>query len=607
MTSEFPIQFHVTPKKPHAHLFEVRCVITAPDPAGQAFSLPVWIPGSYLIREFARNIVQLQAWSGDRPVTVQKLDKCTWRCDPCAGPLVVIYEVYAWELSVRSAHLDDSHGYFNGTSVFIKVHGKESQPHGVTLVAPEGDAYRPWRVATTLTRLDALPYGFGGYHAADYDELVDHPVEMGEFTLSTFHACGIPHDVVISGRHRADLDRLCRDLQRVCEQQIRFFGELPPMSRYMFLVTVVDQGYGGLEHRASCSLLCSRDDLPHARQQEVGDKYRTFLGLCSHEYFHLWHVKRIRPAAFAPYDLNRENYTGLLWAFEGITTYYQNLMLLRCGLITAESYLELLAQTITRVWRGAGRHKQSLVESSFDAWIKFYRQDENAVNAIVNYYAKGALVALALDLLIRSETGGAHSLDEVMLALWQRYGKTGIGLPEDGLERLAEEISGLDLKGFFTEMVHGMADPPLVQLLGRFGIHLELRPAVSMTDKGGQRGKASVETLLQRPALGVNLAEGGGDAKIAQVFDGGSAQRAGLAAGDVIVAVDRLRVTRNNLETLLAVYQPGETVTIDVFRRDELRTYNVLLQPPPADTCVLSLCEDVNDALRITRDAWMKG
>ncbi|MEJ2566060.1 MAG: PDZ domain-containing protein [Gammaproteobacteria bacterium] len=605
MTTNYPIRFQITAKQPGAHLFEVVCTVDAPDSAGQVFSLPAWIPGSYMIRDFAKDIVQLWVSSGGRPVAVHKLDKGTWQCAPCSQALTVRYEVYAWDLSVRAAHLDTTHGFFNGTSVFVKMHGKQHLPHEVEIRPPVGEVYGEWRVATGMARLDAPPHGFGRYGAADYDELIDHPVEMGTFTLAGFEAGGIPHGVAITGRHRADVERLCRDLKAVCEEQIRLFGEPPPMAHYLFLVTAVGSGYGGLEHRASCALLCSRDDLPQRHQAALSEKYRGFLALCSHEYFHAWNIKRIKPAAFTPYDLSKENYTGLLWAFEGVTSYYQYVMLLRCGLITNADFLELMGRTATRVWRGAGRFKQSVAESSFDAWTKFYKQDENAANAIVNYYSKGALLALALDLLIRRDTRNTRSLDDVMRGLWNAYGETGIGVEEDGVERMVTEVCGVDLRGFFDAVLRGVEDPPLAELLPQFGVDFELRPAESSDDKGGRRPKESPDRLQQRPVLGVRLAEQGMEAKLAQVLDGGAAQRAGLAAGDIVMAVDNLRAKRTNLDALLAVSAPGDTVVVHAFRRDELMTFSVVLQAAPVDTCVLTLREDVDDTARALRAAWL--
>ena len=605
MTAAHPLRFRIQPLSPEAHLYEISCVIPDPDPAGQGFSLPAWIPGSYMIREFAKNVVQLWAETETGALAVRKLDKNSWRCAPCQGPLTLRYHVYAWDMSVRGAHLDSTHGYFNGTCVFVCVDGKADRRHCVDIQPPAGEAYRGWRLATTLARDGAHPYGFGGYQAANYEELIDHPVEMGTFTLTTFYACGYPHDIVITGRHRADLNRLCQDLAQICEHHIYFFGEPPPIERYLFLVTAVGNGYGGLEHRASCSLLCSRDDLPRVNQGEMTEKYRTFLGLCSHEYFHTWNVKRITPAVFIAPDLAVENYTTQLWAFEGITSYYQNLALLRCGLITPETYLELLAQMATRVWRTGGRFKQSLAESSFDAWIKLYKQDDNAPNAIISYYTKGALVALALDLLIRRDTRNARSLDDVMRALWRRYGEHREGVPEGGVEAIAAEVSGLDLREFFDQAIRGTGELPLTELLAQFGVKVELRPAESAADAGGRRAKTPVEQLLRRGVLGVRLVEEGGEARLQYVYDGGAAQRAGLAAGDVVIAVDGVRVTRTNLEQLLSAYAPGEKVSVHAFRRDELMQFAVVLQVPPADTCVLSLMDPVDGAVRAQRAAWL--
>ncbi len=596
-----PVLYTVLPRDPAAHLFEVTCTVQDPDAAGQCFSLPAWIPGSYLIRDFARHVIRLEAMADGRPVEATKLDKQTWRCAPCPGPLTLRYEVYAWDLSVRTAHLDQTHGFFNGTSLFLKPHGQESRPCIVELRPPAGRVKGEWRVATTLPRDRDTPAGdFGCYRASGYEELIDHPVEMGCFTLGRFEAGGVPHEIAITGRHRADLERICGDLQRICNHHIDFFGELPQMDRYLFLLTVTGEGYGGLEHRSSSALLCSRHDLPRHGEEGIDEGYRSFLGLCSHEYFHLWNVKRIRPEVFSSCDLERESYTRQLWAFEGITSYYDDLALRRCGLISAESYLELLGRTITRVWRGAGRFRQSVAESSFDAWIKFYRQDENSPNTIVSYYAKGALIALALDLTIRLASDGQRSLDHLMRLLWQEYGKSGRGVPEGAIEKLAQRIAGTDLGEFFRRYLYGTEDPPLDALLARFGVAFHLRPADSERDKGGKPGSDG----KPRTVLGVRCSEQKGALQIGTVADGSAAQRGGLAAGDLLCAIDGLRVTAANLEQLLQRYRPGEQVTVHAFRYDELMQFQVTLQSAPADTCFLTLME-ADDATKQRRNAWL--
>jgi predicted metalloprotease with PDZ domain len=397
--------------RPQAHLFSVALEIAAPAAQGQTVSVPAWIPGSYMIRDFARNVVGISAHSGGEPVAITKLDKQTWQCAACDGALRIDYEVYANDLSVRGAHFDGTRAFFNGTSVFLKVHGQEQVGHVVEL---DGGECATWQVATTLPALDAQPWGFGTYRAADYDELIDHPVEIGTFRRVDFSARGVPHTMVLTGHAAYDEVRLGAALTRICEQHIDMFGAPAPMQRYLFLALVLDDGYGGLEHRASSSLHVARDSLPLAETARHDTRYIEFLGLVSHEYFHTWNVKRIKPAAFVPFDLSRETHTELLWAFEGITSYYDDLVLARCGLVDRREYLKLLARVITRVQRGAGRLRQSVAESSFDAWTKFYKQDENAPNAIVSYYAKGALVALALDLKLRLITAGRHSLDDLM-------------------------------------------------------------------------------------------------------------------------------------------------------------------------------------------------
>ena len=582
------VQYHIVPSRPEAHIYTVTCTIPQPDPDGQVFSMPAWIPGSYMIRDFSKNIVVMQAHSEGREIAIEKQDKHTWQCAPVPGTLSIVYEVYAWDLSVRGAHLDTTHGYFNGAGVFICVHGRELQPCTIYVLQPAGETYAQWRVATALPREDAELHGFGRYKASSYDELIDHPVEMGTFELASFEVAGVPHEIALTGRHRADLARLGQDLTKVCAQHVSLFGELPDMERYLFQVMAVGDGYGGLEHRASTSLLCSRYDLPMPGETEISERYRGFLGLCSHEYFHTWNVKRIKPAAFTPYNLNQETHTRLLWMFEGITSYYDDLALVRSGLIGAESYLELLGQMITRVLRGSGRFRQSVSDSSFDAWTKFYKQDDNAQNAIVSYYAKGAMIAMALDLLIRLGTQQLYSLDNVMRMLWEKYGKTGIGVPEQGVEQQISELVGLDLKDFFDCYVRGTEDMPLQEYLQPFGVSIEMRVAESEQDKGGKPATKPVKEG-RRSVLGVRTAEAPGGVQITHVLESGAAQAAGIAAGDVVIAMEGLRVNAKDLETRLTMYRPGETVTLHVFRRDELLQMPVILQAAEADTCVLRI------------------
>ena len=642
-SSQAPLCYSISPKNPAAHIFEVTVTVQRPERDGQKFMLPTWIPGSYLIREFARNIVSLRASADGKPVVITKIDKATWQCEPLSAParaLTVTYNVYAWDLSVRGAHLDETHGFFNGTSVFLLPLGMRSQPCEIEILAH--DEHPEWHIATSLapvspaaisasdtkprrTRTDAASGGvertverpverrmgerkwneilgtevraFGKFYAANYDELIDHPVEMGTFTHAAFEACGTLHNVAITGVHRTDMDRLCTDLKKICEYQIRFFEPeswRAPFPEYWFLITVVGDGFGGLEHRASTALIVNRDDLPLAHETPVTAGYRKLLSLASHEYFHSWNVKRIKPEAFIDYDLANENYTRQLWFFEGFTDYYDDLVLVRAGIITPLEYLEVEAENIGKVMAQNGRLKQSVAEASFDAWIKYYRQDENAPNAIVSYYQKGALVALALDLTIREKTNGTKSLDDVMRTLWNEFGKTRVGVPEAAIEEIAARVTGLDLHDFFALAVYGTNDIDLTPLMKHVGVAMTFQvPGAAGTD-------------AKTPALGAKIgSEINGDARIVQVFDGGAAQLAGLSAGDSIIAIDGLRVTAMSLERRIKRYTVGTSVEVIACRRDEIKRFALTLLAQPATTCSL-VTHDTPVEAKTRRSAWLQ-
>lgn len=597
------LHYRITPVDPAAHLFEVVLTIAHPVPAGQRVTLPAWIPGSYMIRDFARNIVSMRADSARKTIGCRKIDKQTWQIDACDDALTLTYQVYAWDLSVRAAHLDQTHGYFNGTSTFLRVMGQEQALHTVTLVAPQGDEFAGWRVATTLPSVELDERGFGLYAAPDYASLIDYPVEMGTHTAIDFQAAGVPHQMVITGKHACDTKRLSRDLASICAQHAAMFDDLP-VARYLFLTLATGDGYGGLEHRDSTSLMCARDDLPRAGLEEPNEGYRRFLGLCSHEYFHLWNVKRICPERLKQADLSSETYTELLWAFEGFTSYYDELALVRCGCIKTNSYLELVAQAITRMMRGSGRLKQSIAESSFDAWTKFYKQDENAPNAVVSYYTKGGLVAFGLDMTLRDASDDRVTLDDLMRALWQRYGKPEIGVPEDGIASLASELAGCDLSDFFARYVQGTEELPLHDWLHSVGISLKLRPAVDTNDYG-KATDAAPEPAEAKPVLGARWSNDNGFPRLTHVLDGGAAQAAGLSAGDRLLALDGLQVNADKLAQRVAAVQG--TVTVHAFRRDELMIFSVTPRPAPEDTATLWLLPDteLSEKQRTRRNAWL--
>ena len=597
-------RYRIWPRDPAAHLFEVSLTVANPHPDGQILSLPAWIPGSYMIRDYAKHVVSIRAESDGLAVGLQKLDKSQWRAEPVERPLTVIAEIYALDASVRGAHLDTTHAYFNGPCVFLNVAGQEDTACELEIMPPAAPVGKNWRVATSMRCRENEPYAFGIYEAANYAELIDHPVEIGDLSIGEFEADGIPHAIAIRGRTRLDMARLCHDLQTLCEQHLTLLGRPDDLDRYLFLLHAPGSGYGGLEHRWSSSLVCSRDNLPQRGEDGVSDGYRTFLGLASHEYFHLWNIKRLKPAAFTPYDLSTEIHTNLLWVFEGVTSYYDDLTLARSDLISEASYLELLGKTITRVMRSGGRLRQSVADSSFDAWTKFYKQDANATNAVVSYYAKGALIALTLDLKLRSESDGRVSLDDVMQECWNRWGTGNEGMPEDGFEAVCTEVADLDLADFFDAAVRGTGELPLRKMLKTHGVEYLVRPATGRKDTGGKPSKGKQPLPL---SLGARLSDKGGKLVFAAVMNGGRAEAAGIAPGDVAVALDGVAFTAANCDRRLRSYHAGDALKLVVFRGDELITTRIVLANAPDDTCYLKVSADAGTEADDARATWLHG
>ncbi|MCW5653085.1 peptidase M61 [Hydrogenophaga sp.] len=520
------VHYSVSVLDAHAHLFQVTLRVQRPA-KDQRLSLPVWIPGSYLVREFSQHLQNLSARQGGRGIDLRQIDKHRWQARCEAGkPLEVRCEVYAFDASVRTAFLDATRGFFNATSLCLRVVGQEDLPHGLDITPHE--ATQGWQVATGLAprRVDAD--GFGRYEAANYDELADCPVEMGRFWSGEFTAGGVPHRFVVSGAGDwVDGERLLADTRRICEAQIRFWhgqtGEKPPFERYVFMLWATGEGYGGLEHRNSTALICQRADLPRLRAPgekaaplKATDGTTTLLGLISHEYFHTWNVKRLRPAEFARYDYDAENHTELLWFFEGFTSYYDDLMLRRAGLIDDATYLQLVAKTLNQVRQTPGRLVQTVAQASFDAWVKYYRVNENTPNATVSYYTKGALVALCLDLTLRRE--GRGSLDTVMRELWRRC--AGGPMREADLMRVLKQVGGRSYEREIAAWVHSTDELPLPSLLEDMG------------------AKATLEKAPVAQQLGLRVAESGGNVVLKSVLRSGAAEAAGMAPGDEWIGIE---------------------------------------------------------------------
>ena len=571
------LHYHVELHHLHAHQYRVTLRIATPA-AQQLVSLPVWIPGSYLVREFAKNLQELNARQNGQPIAVQQLSKHQWQLDCSANaPVELSYLVNAYDTSVRTAWLDQRRGFFNGTSLLLRVHGQEAQPHQLR-ISPSAQV-PDWKLATGLSAVEVDAQGFGTYTAGNYDELVDCPIEMGNFWSSSFTARGVPHRFVVAGAPASfDGERLLRDTQKICEAEIDFWG-VAPHSSYVFMLNVTHDGYGGLEHCNSTALICSRSDLPRQGVDKASDGYVQLLGLISHEYFHTWNVKRLRPAELVPYNYDQENYTELLWFFEGFTSYYDDLLLRRAGLIDNATYLKLITKTLNQVQQTPGRKVQSVAQSSFDSWVKYYRQDENTANATVSYYTKGALVAMSLDLKLRQE--GQTTLDAVMRALWQRC--QGSAMSEADVLTVLQALTGRSWETELQAWVHGTQELPVTERLAAHGV------------------AADADQPVPAQALGLRVQESH-SVLIKQVLRGGLAEQAGMMAGDewygIEIAGQGWRLGK--LEEL-AMYAPQGTTSITALVARDRQLLRLTLPLPQASAPLSNYKLRVQDEAAVNR------
>jgi len=515
----------------------------------QVLSLPTWIPGSYLIREFAKHIESVRAYDeAGRQLQITKFEKNKWRLYNTDHELITVeYDVYAYDLSVRGAYVDQTRLYVNPAVVCLGLEGQEQSGIEVEVFLPK--ELKHFQLATGLVS-KSLVKGRYTLKAENYAQLIDAPFELAEQTRFSFVTHDIPHEFVVSGQHVMNTERMQQDIEKICSTEISMFGSAP-FKNYTFMTMATGNSYGGLEHPNSTSLISPRDDLPKAGEPvEPSAAYQRFLGLCSHEYFHSWLVKFIRPENFVNYDLDKEGYTSLLWIFEGFTSYYDDLILYRSGVITQESYLKLLKSQIDRYLQNPGRFIQSVSESSFDAWIKFYRQDENSNNAGTSYYNKGSLVALCLDLGLRLR---GSSLDALMRRLYENAQKD-IQVNERTIFDLCKELTGDNWIEQINHLINTTDELPLDQLLPEFGLSYSLK---------------NDQTL----AFGLKVVEKAEGLIIQQALRDGVGAKAGLSANDVIIAIDGLKAS----EKILTQYAKRQQTafTVYAFRRDELMQFTI--------------------------------
>jgi len=561
------ISFMVAMSRPHTHLFEIDIAIkrTTNGPQEELLAMPVWTPGSYLVREFERNVQDFAAIDDTaQSLKWEKINKNTWRIKTNgAREWHAMYRVYANELSVRTSELNSEHAFWNNANLLMYLDGFLKSPSTVRVFAPD-----VWKVATGLPAVAGQKNTF---RAENFDVLYDSPFEASNFKTLVFNVKGVPHRIVIDGAGNYDPERMRRDVQKIVETEVEIMGGEIPYRDYTFILHLRQNAGGGLEHLNSTALgyprfgfvIRSGDRATSAAPNPTDTPerdYRGFLGLVSHEFFHLWNVKRIRPDALGPFDYTRENYTKVLWVAEGITDYYADLVLRRAGLVSESEYLSAQARAMKNLQNTPGRLVQSAEESSFDAWVKYYRQDENSVNSQVSYYDKGALLGLLLDLEIRKRSAGAKSLDDVMRYLYAEFFKKDRNYGPADFQKAVELMAGSSLEEFFSKYVRGVQELDYNAALAAAGLKLETSAA---TDA--------------KVYFGADVEEDEGRLMVKRVYADSPAYEQGLNANDQIVAMDNMRATKRFFDARMAEKKPGDVVNLTIFRFDDLSSLLIRL------------------------------
>ncbi|MHA8081574.1 M61 family metallopeptidase [Aquirufa regiilacus] len=569
--SAAPIKHLIQMPIPHSHYFDVTTTLDVSKEHGKFIDLKMaaWNPGSYLIREFAKNVEQVSAQSGNANLAISKVSKNTWRValQPGVKTVQVHYQVYANELSVRTSFLDDVHGYINPASVLMYVAKWAKQPQELSIV-PHKDFKR---VSTALKNVG----GFN-YIAKDLDELIDSPIEIGNQQVWNFKVNNIPHQIAFFGQAKVDSVKFIADVKKMAETAQGVVGQ-HPCDHYVFIIHNIQRGTGGLEHLYSTTCSVSRTSY------ETPGGYQGVLNLLAHEYFHLWNVKRIRPIALGPFDYEQENYTHNLWFSEGITSYYADVINLRTKMVAPEAYLVDLAKDIAGVENTPGAHIESAAASSWDAWIKYYRPNENSRNSTVSYYDKGALLGGILNMWIIQKTNGAKCLDDVFQLLYQNYYlKQGRGFTDAELENAFSTVAGTSAAGFFKDYVYGVKTPDYAGIFNAFGYKWS----------DSNVGKSV-------PFAGFSVASN----RITSIYKGGPAYHAGLNVGDEIVQVNQVDFA--GLDKWMADKKIGDVASFRVKRDGLERTFELTIAQTPMKAFVIQSVESPNATQLALRKKWL--
>jgi predicted metalloprotease with PDZ domain len=574
-----PWHFRVAMPQPATHLLHICFTVEHWQAKFLDVHLPVWSPGSYLVREYAKHLQEFNAQDDHgNSLTWQKISKNHWQIQrhPTSECIQISYKIFANELTVRTNHVDSTHAYFNGGATFMFVPQHEQHPCTVEIELPQPN----WAIATALPAVEGKPNTF---FAADFDTLVDSPFEIGIHTHHEFTVLGKPHDFVIWGEGNHDVKRIMQDTATLIETEAEIFGGLP-YDRYLFLLHLSNGGFGGLEHKNCTTLNFNRFGF---RKQ---DNYLRFINLVAHEFFHTWNVKRLRPKGLEVFDYDQENYTPSLWFSEGTTSYYDQIIPLRAKLYDAKHFLKAMGDSITRLQTTYGRHVQSLHESSLDAWIKLYRPDANTPNNQISYYLKGELVSMLLDLLIRKESNNKRSLDLVMQIMWQQFGKSEIGFLETELHEVIETVAGKNLDQFWKSYLYGTKELDYNFYLEPFGLEVQ-----------------AFANNEQLPHLGLTLKATNGMQSVKTVEANSPAYFAGITPGDELLAMNGVRVTAESLTDRLMDFAAGDKVEFTLFQQDRLVHTKLTLGIPVGDRCLITAIANPSSSQIENLKAWLGG
>jgi predicted metalloprotease with PDZ domain len=571
------IEYRLGMSKPWTHLLEVELTIKGVPSSLAAldFLMPVWRTGRYVVFDFAGGVQEFSATDGSgAPIRWSKTDKSTWRAEKGRATGVTIrYKVYANEFEQRTRGLNDEHAFVDGCAVFMFLEKYRSLPLTVTV-----EPYQDWHVTTGLESVAGERFKF---KAKSLDELMDCPMEIGNQKDFQFDVEGKKHVLSIFGAGNYDPDRMMADISRIVRLNKEFWGDLP-YERYVFFFHLGLQGGGGTEHVNSAVMQTG----PYGFKNPAS--YHGFLGLVSHEYFHTWNVKQLRPKGIAPYDYTKENYVHELWVAEGTTSYYGRLLLLRGGFSQPQFIYDWLANVVQGERQRPGNRIQSLSESSFDAWVKYWKEHQQGFNSESNYYGKGSDVSLILDLEIRQHSNNKYSLDDVMRTLYRRFPLGGSGYTVDDIRTIAEKLAGTDLKKFFEDYVTGTVPIDWERYLGYAGLSLQAKDSD------------------RRISLGMMTAEQENRTRVMSVTAGSPAYDAGVDVGDEVVALNGLRIRTSDLPDRLADYKPGDKVKLTVFRRDHLREFEITLRLQDVPSYKVTRVELPTPLQKSIFESWLK-